>query len=413
FIERAKQRGWLITDDGQTSPATSSRSTEISAEMQLEPVKGLKITLKSNRTDNRTHQVQFMFDNMPVSRSGSYTKTHVALATALRSSKASDGYYDPVFQRFLDYIPLMAERVQGQYAGMRYPSGGFMAGHAQAGRPFNPEVGTVSRTSSDVLIPAFLAAYTGVRPGKQYLNPFPSFAAALPNWNLTYDGLINLGNLRNIFKSFQISHAYQCTYSVGSYSGYLNWISADGGNLGFTLDELTGQPIPSSPYNIASVVIKESFAPLAGLSVTLKNDLRFSAEYKDSRTLTLNSSAGQLVEARQQGITVGAGYKIANFNSVLKIKGKQTGVSNDLNINADFSYAFSQALIRRIESNYTQATSGSRNITINCSAQYSLSKRVSLGMYFDHQVNTPLVSTSAYPTSNTSYGITINLNLAR
>ncbi|MDE5971964.1 MAG: hypothetical protein K2G94_04375, partial [Muribaculaceae bacterium] len=205
----------------------------------------------------------------------------------------------------------------------------------------------------------------------------------------------------------------QCTYSVGSYSGYLNWISADGGNLGFTLDELTGQPIPSSPYNIASVVIKESFAPLAGLSVTLKNDLRFSAEYKDSRTLTLNSSAGQLVEARQQGITVGAGYKIANFNSVLKIKGKQTGVSNDLNINADFSYAFSQALIRRIESNYTQATSGSRNITINCSAQYSLSKRVSLGMYFDHQVNTPLVSTSAYPTSNTSYGITVNLNLAR
>ncbi|MDE6508717.1 MAG: cell surface protein SprA, partial [Muribaculaceae bacterium] len=177
FIERAKQRGWLITDDGQTSPATSSRSTEISAELQLEPVKGLKITLKSNRTDNRTHQVQFMFDNMPVSRSGSYTKTHVALATALRSSKASDGYYDPVFQRFLDYIPLMAERVQGQYAGMRYPDGGFMAGHAQAGRPFNPEVGTVSRTSSDVLSPAFLAAYTGVRPGKQYLNPFPSFAA--------------------------------------------------------------------------------------------------------------------------------------------------------------------------------------------------------------------------------------------
>lgn len=98
---------------------------------------------------------------------------------------------------------------------------------------------------------------------------------------------------------------------------------------------------------------------------------------------------------------------------MLKLKGKQAGVSNDLNINADFSYAHSQALIRRIESNYTQATSGTRNITMNLTAQYALSKRLSLGLFFDHQVNTPLVSTSSYPTSNSSYGVTVNLNLAR
>ena len=161
------------------------------------------------------------------------------------------------------------------------------------------------------------------------------------------------------------------------------------------------------------MVITEKFAPLVGVTVTLKNDLRLSAEYRDSRTLTLNSSAGQLVEAAQKGLTVGVGYKIVNFSSVLKLKGKQAGVSNDLNINADFSYAHSQALIRRIESNYTQATSGTRNITMNLTAQYALSKRLSLGLFFDHQVNTPLVSTSSYPTSNSSYGVTVNLNLAR
>jgi len=152
-------------------------------------------------------------------------------------------------------------------------------------------------------------------------------------------------------------------------------------------------------------VITEKFAPLVGVTVTLKNDLRLSAEYRDSRTLTLNSSAGQLVEAAQKGLTVGVGYKIVNFSSVLKLKGKQAGVSNDLNINADFSYAHSQAL--------TQATSGTRNITMNLTAQYALSKRLSLGLFFDHQVNTPLVSTSSYPTSNSSYGVTVNLNLAR
>jgi cell surface protein SprA len=161
------------------------------------------------------------------------------------------------------------------------------------------------------------------------------------------------------------------------------------------------------------VAITEKFAPLIGVSVTLKNDMRFNAEWRDSRTLTLNSSAGQLVEGTQRGLTIGAGYKIVDFASVLKFKGRQTGVSNDLNLQADISYAHSIALIRRIEDTYTQATSGTRNITINLTAQYSLSKRVTLGMFFDHQINTPLVSTSSYPTTNTSYGLTFNLSLAR
>ena len=283
----------------------------------------------------------------------------------------------------------------------------------QAGQLFNPEVGTVSETSSDVLIPAFIAAYTGTNPASQYLDPFPSFAHALPNWRVTYDGLVNLGNLKNIFKTFTLTHAYNCTYSVGSYSSYLNWLSADGGNLGFTLDELTGMPIPSSPYNISTVAITERFAPLVGVNATLKNELQFNAEWRDQRTLTLNSSAGQVVEASTRGLTIGAGYKIVGFNKVLKMGGSQRGVSNDLTLNADFSLQNTQALIRRIESNYTQATSGTRTLTINFNASYILSRRLTLAAYFDHQVNTPLVTNAAYPTSNSSYGLSLNLNLAR
>jgi cell surface protein SprA len=412
YITKAKERGWLLCDDGQTSPATWTRSNELNIELTLEPIKGLKIVLTSNRTDSRTNQVQFMYDNMPVTRTGSYTRTHIALATAMKLSKAEDGYYSETFQKFLNYIPQIAQRVQGQYANKLYPSTGFMEGSAQAGQPFNAEVGTMSETSPDVLIPAFLAAYSGVDPDKQNLNPFPSFAAVLPNWRVTYDGLVNIGNLKDLFKSVTLSHTYQCTYSVGSYTGYSNWIGVDG-DLGFTLDELSGAPIPSSPYNISSVAITEKFAPLVGVKVTLKNDMNFNVEWRDSRTLTLNTSAGQVVEANQRGLTVGAGYKIANLASFLKLKGQQKSLSNDLNLQFDFSYAHSQSLIRKIESNYTQATAGTRNITINFTAAYSLSKRVNLGLYFDHQINTPLVSNSAYPTTNTSFGVNFNLSLAR
>lgn len=413
YLDKALKRGWLITDDGQTSPAIISHGTELNVEANLELFKGFKVQLTFNRTDNRNSQIQFMYADMPTSLSGSYTKTHCALASALRSSNAKDGYRSEAFDKFLSGIPVVRQRVESQYNGISYPDVGFIKGTAQAGIPFDPEVGTVSETSSDVLIPAFIAAYTGKDPRKIYLDPFPSFSAVLPNWRITYDGLINMGNMRSIFKTFTLTHAYQCTYSVGSYSSYLNWVSADGQRLGFTLDELTGRPIPSSPYNISSVAITERFAPLFGVNVTMNNNVQFNAEYRDQRTLTLNTSAGQVVEATTRGITIGAGYKFVNFNSVLKIKGSQQGVSNDLTVNADVSFQNNQALIRRIESNYTQPTSGTKTVNINFTASYVLSRRLTLSAYFDHQVNTPIVTTSAYPTTNSSYGISVNLSLAR
>ncbi len=308
---------------------------------------------------------------------------------------------------------MVRDRVEAQYAGMTYPDAGFIRGTSQAGAVFSPEVGAVSPTSGDVLIPAFIAAYSGNKASSIYLDPFPSFKYVLPNWRVTYDGFINLGRMRDIFKTFTVSHAYQCTYSVGSYSSYLNWVSADGEVLGFTLDELTGRPIPSSPYNISSVAITERFAPLIGFNATLKNDLRLSIEYKDQRTLTLNTSAGQVVEAASHGLTIGAGYKIVGFNTVLKMKGTQTGVSNDLTLNADFSLNHNSALIRRIEANYTQPTSGTNSWRLNFTANYILSRRVTLAAYFEHQVNNPIITTSSYPTTNTSYGISFNLSLSR
>ena len=413
YIDKALERGWLITDDGQTSPAVISHTNELNLELNLEPLKGLRIQLTANRTDNRSQSVQFMYADMPTSYSGSYTKTHCAIATALRSASADNGYATEAFSNFLSNIPVVRDRVEAQYAGVKYPDAGFIRGTAQAGMTFDPEIGTISQTSSDVLIPAFVAAYTGTDARKIWLDPFPSFASVLPNWRVTYDGLINLGNMRNIFKTFTLNHAYQCTYSVGSYSSYLNWVEAGGKNIGFTLDELTGRPVPSSPYNITSVAITEKFAPLFGVNLTLKNELQLSAEYRDSRTLTLNSSAGQVVEATQRGIKVGAGYKIVGFNTFLKMKGSQQGISNDLTLNADFGFDHSQALIRRIEGNYTQPTSGTKSFNINFTASYVMSRRLTLSAYFDHRVNTPLVTTSSYPTTNTSYGISVNLSLAR
>ena len=413
YVRKALDRGWLLTSSDMVSPAVWNQGKEFNFELTLEPVKGLRILLTSNLTDNRTRQMQFMFSGMPTTHTGSYVRTHVALASALRGSKAENGYASAAFSRFLEYIPLVAQRVEASYAGSIYPDAGFLEGSPLAGTTYNPVIGSVSPTSADVLIPAFIAAYSGYDPMKVTLRHFPGLESMRPNWRVTYDGFMQLGNMGNIFKSFTVSHAYQCTYSVGGYSSFLNWAAIDNGTMGFAYDELTGQPVPSSPYNISSVAITEKFAPLIGVNMTLKNDISLNAEYRDARTLNLNSSAGQVVETTSRQLSIGGGWKVADFSRIIKIGSKQGGISNDLSVNLDIAYSNNLSLIRRIETAYTQATQGTRTFSINLMASYQLSKKVTLSAFFDHQVNTPLVSSTAYPTTNSNYGIAVNLSLAR
>lgn len=413
YVDKALDRDWLITNSEQVSPALWNQSKEFSFELNLEPVRGLKILLTSNLTDSGTEQMQFMYEGNPTSFSGSYVRTHWAFMTAMRNSKAENGYASEAFSNFLSYIPEMQRRVERQYSGTTYPTTGFFAGTPLAGAEYNPKDGGVSQTSPEVLIPAFIAAYSGTKPGKQSMKLFPGLASMRPNWRVTYDGLINIGNLSKWFKTFTLSHAYQCTYSIGSYSSYMNWVSNGIGENGYVMNELTQMPSPSSPYNIPSVTITEKFAPLFGVKFTLFNDLQFNAEYRDSRTLNLNTSAGQIVETTSKQIQVGAGYKIADFNKILKIGSKQGMVSNDLTLNLDLAWSNNQSLIRRIETAYTQPTQGTQTFSVNFMASYQLSKRITLSAFFDHQTNTPLVSNSSYPTSNSNYGIAVNVSLAR
>ena len=412
YINDALNRGWLMNDQSQTSPAIYGRANEFNAEIQIEPIAGLKITLTGNRTDNRTSQIQFMFADPTIVYGGSYTKTHMALATAFKGFESDENYHSETFDKFLNNIPIVADRLQQQYMGTAYPDRGFLQGTAFAGNTYSIDNGAINQSSSDVLIPAFVAAYSGKDASKIDLNPFPSMKAILPNWRVTYDGLMRIPFFKKVFKAFNLNHAYQCTYTVGSYNSFSDWV-AIGDDIGFTQDVLTNGPIPSSPYNIASVSITEKFAPIFGFTATFLNDVSFNLQYDKQRTLTLNSSAGQLVEASSEGFTLGGSYKIANFNQVLKIKTKQQNVNNDLTFNLNVKMSSNTSLIRKIENNTAQATNGTRTWSVNFTANYVVSKRITMGAYYEYQSNMPLVSTTAYPTTSSNYGLSINMSLVK
>ena len=412
YVQRALDNGWLIQDELMTNPAITGMTRELNIDADIEPITGLKIKLTGNWNRTNSNQIQFMYEGSPTIYGGSFSKTHVAILTALRPSSVDNGYQSDAFDTFLRNREIIASRYENIYAGTKYPTSGFMQTHSLAGQPYSSSNGGVNKSSPDVMIPAFIAAYSGMSADNIALTAFPAISSIMPNWRITYDGLMQIPVFKKYFKSFTINHAYQCTYSVGSYSSFLNWIGIDG-EMGYTLDELSGNPVPSSPYDISSVSITERFSPLIGVNMTMKNNLTCRAEYNDSRVLTLNSSAGQIVEATTTDITVGLSYKIANFNKIIKIGSTQTGINNDLDITADFSFRNTMSLIRRIDENYTQATTGTRTLAVKATANYVLSRRITLGVYFDHQVNTPLVSSSAYPVTNSNYGISIQLSLVK
>ena len=128
-----------------------------------------------------------------------------------------------------------------------------------------------------------------------------------------------------------------------------------------------------------------------------------------------------MLEASNKKFTLGGSYTIANFNQVLKLKTQQKNVSNDLKFTLNASMNSNTALIRNFgtnsetdsETNTARATSGTRSWNIDFKADYVVSKRIRVGAFFDYTSNMPLVSTSAYPTSNTNYGLSINMSLVK
>ena len=333
-----------------------------------------------------------------------------------RVGKQEENFANSTYNRFIANRDILAARVQNQYTGTTLPDAGFLSGTPMAGKAYDPtKHGRISKSSADVLVPAFLAAYTGRSADKVSLNPFLGILSMLPNWSVTFDGLGKLPWIRDHFKSVTLTHAYTCKYAISSFSSYSTWVgvSEDNKQVGFVRDVTTDLPSPSSAYDISSVSLSEAFSPLIGLNMTMKNSLNFKAEYRKQRNLTLNVTSVQLTEGHTNEFVIGGGYTIKNLNFISKRRdGSEKKVSNDLKLQVDFSYKDNKMLLRKIEEGLTQASSGNRVLAVKISADYVLSQKINIQLFYDHQGTTPLIS-SSYPVKADNIGINIKLMLTR
>ncbi len=437
YIQKARENNWLLMSDNVATPATTNLVTDLQLKMTLEPVRDLKIDLNASRSETKAQSIQYMYEGTPTTRTGQFNMTTISLNTAFEGmGNANNGYRSATFEKFCNSLEGFRSRVESQYAGAAYPRGS-----AYQGETFNPENGGVGLYSSDVLIPAFLSAYTNM--GGKSLEIFPSLSRLLPNWSLRYSGLSKLRPFRDLFKSVNLNHSYKSIFSVGSYSSFSTWQEYMN-DLGFITDATTGNPVPSSMFNISTVSLNESFSPLLGVDVTLNNNLTCKLEYKSTRVVNLSTTSVQINENTSHDWVIGMGYKINDFkffcggnhrkvkgnnknkngegendnrNSSSKTsstsKGGKNSFNHDLNLRFDFSYRKQASITRDIATMTSAASSGNTALKFSFNADYTLSKLMTMSFYYDQQTNTPLLSSSSYPTTTRDFGLSLKFSLTR
>ena len=378
-----------------------------------------------------------MHEGSPTTQSGQFTMTTISIKSAFDGmGSPEDGFHSASFDRFRNSLDDYRNRVEARYKDAVYPR---TAGDDYAGKTFDPQNAGVKKYSADVLVPAFLNAYTGY----EGLSIFPALTSILPNWSIRYSGLSNMTFFQNIFKSVNLNHSYKSVYAVGSYQSYSAFMSYMGNDLGFIEGEVGGQkvPVPNSMYDVSQVSINEAFSPLIGVDVTMRNNMTFKVEYRTTRVIGLSMTSVQLNETLSKDFVVGCGYKINDFTfsgrnkRLVKSRSKGNGdrededknkskssasskksknsFNHDMNLRLDLSLRNQASITRDIDKGSSAASSGNNAFKLSFSADYTISKLLTMSLYYNTQTNTPLLTSSSYPTTTHDFGMSMKFSLTR
>lgn len=106
-------------------------------------------------------------------------------------------------------------------------------------------------------------------------------------------------------------------------------------------------------------------------------------------------------------------YSAKKDNNANITNSRRGGLNHDLNLRVDLSYRNQAAITRDIASIMSNASSGNTAFKLSFAADYTLSRMLTMSFYYDHQSNTPLLSSSSYPTTTRDFGLSIKFSLTR
>ncbi len=408
FAWNAVRNQWLSTDSTLNAPFVLTNNENLNIRSSVEPIPGMRIEVSGIRSMSKNRNEYYIPDEFgrfnaynPMT-TGNFSISLITLGSAFEQSNSKNNYMSKSFTLFSEYRKRLAERL----ADVRAESGNYIPHPGTPGEQDNDFPSGYGKLNQEVLIYSFLAAYTGTSPDVIGLTTFPLIP--MPNWQFTYDGLAKLKPFQKYLRTFTLRHGYRSTYTIGSYATNLNYQLEDDG-FSYVRDQ-QGNFIPE--YDITNVAISEQFNPLIGLDATWNNSLTNRVEVKNTRSLAMSFSNNQLSEVTAWEYIVGLGYRFENLP--LKFRsagGDQKTLKSDLRVNLDVSLRNNLTILRRLVEETNEASVGQRALTIKTAGEYVVSEQVTIRVFFDRVVNTPLVGTFA--TANTSFGFSVRFTLAQ
>ncbi|HUH33371.1 MAG TPA: cell surface protein SprA, partial [Daejeonella sp.] len=391
---RALANGWITRDSLQSQLYITNYKEDINLRGILEPFKDLRIELTAlkGRSFNYSTNFKFLpsrdgFENLSPVTTGDYSVSYFTLRTAF-SKEDKGNNSSKLFRQFEANRAIISSRLGTMNPNSVGGTGGFAEGYG--------------KNSQDVVIAAFLAAYTGKDASDVSLGGFPKIP--IPNWNLTYNGLTKFDFFNNLFASFDLNHAYRSTYNVNGFNSLVRYQETNGG---VSVRDANGDFLPR--YQFSQVTLFEQFIPLLGLDMRLKNNMTTNFEYRKSRALSFSLANSQLAQLKEEAVVVGFGFRTTKFRFPF---GLFSGVKmdNDMNFKLDFSLRDRKTVIYRADVEDAEVSSGSQNITINPSVDYVLNQRFNISMFYDGNITKPYTS-QTFNTSFSNFGVSLRFTL--
>jgi cell surface protein SprA len=390
---KAADNGWITTYDSVSSRYLRSNRLEFNLRANIEPMKDMRLDVNMQRSMTRNYQEFFRYDTDPTSKTyqrfrsfaetetGNFSMTMVTIGSAFEG--ISDDGTSAFFDKFQENRFAISQRLANEKGITSVDTAGFYDGYG--------------KYSQQVLIPAFLATYSGRSVNRIGLNPFPKIP--LPNWRLNYTGLMKFEIINEYFSSFTVNHAYTSTYNVNSFNRPTTIATKYAANGNF---------VPE--YEIQQVTISETFAPLIGFDMTMKNKVNIVLEYKQSRNLGLSFANTRVEQLNTYEYNVGLGYTTNNLQLPFSFGNGQKVLKNDLNLRTDFNIRINRGAIHRMDQGFSDIINGSRVISIKPSVEYVLNQRFQVRIFYDRLVTKPYISTT-FPTAITSLGFSLRINI--
>lgn len=397
----SRQNGWLTQSSLTNETITQRRKKDLNLKANLEPIKSFKVALTLKQTKTTTYSEVYRRED-ETDDFNDYITFNPVMGGSVSMSTITLG------TMFNDDVGENGSRVFEQFSGNRSTIQNRLNAQDQTNQA------SYGDKHQDVMIPAFLAAYSGQDASKGDLSRLPSMP--LPNWRVDYNGLSKLKMFKKKFSSISLKHAYNSKYDISNYTSSLTYRDI---NYRSDVSDITDNPETNEngeyvpEFAITEVKIQESFKPLVGVNIRTKKKWSLKVDYNKTRNVALSMANAQVTELRSNDIIIGIGktWKKGTFRLPGKTKGgsKRKPLKNELTLKVDFSIKDTKTTQRSLDGGNT-VTAGNWNFQLKPNVSYKMNKRATLQLYFERTINDPYISTS-FRRSTTAFGFRLRFNL--